>query len=61
MLQLNYNNGSTGIATIESSSLSVRGVDAGKQHPVRVYELKISFMKTSDVANIELAFIQLSQ
>ena len=34
MLQLKYNNGSTGIATIESSSLSVPGVDAGKQHPV---------------------------
>ena len=40
MLQLNYNNGSTGIATIESSSLSVPGVDAGKQHAVRVYGLK---------------------
>ena len=30
VLQLKYNNGSTGIATIESSSLSVQGWDAGK-------------------------------
>jgi len=49
MLQLKYNNGSTGITTIESSSLSVPGVDAGKQHPVRVYGLKISTLETSDI------------
>ena len=52
MLQLKYNNGSTGIATIESSRLSVPGVDAGKQHRVRVYGLKISILATSSVAEI---------
>ena len=49
MLQLKYNNGSTGIVTIESSSFPVPGVDAGKQHPVRVYGLKISILETSDI------------
>ena len=55
MLQLKYNNGSTGIATIKSSSLSVWDVNAGKQHLVWVYRLKISTLETSDsysMANI---------
>ena len=63
MLQLKYNNGSTGIATIESSSLSVLGVDAGnntqygstsrlKKFPFGNFKLLLT-----DIANIEVILI----
>ena len=57
MVQLKYNNGSTGIATKK-----VWDVDTGKQHLVQVYGLEDFHFENfrqllNDIANIELLLI----